>query len=83
MQRPVRASRILGNVLLEDDSDESGTCRVRSTFHMLELQFGEQQTYGGSYLHQLVPVGDTYKIKMKRVDLINCDCALDIMQAFL
>ncbi len=83
LQSPVRASRILGNVLLEGVDDDSGVCRVRSTFHMLELQFGEQQTYGGSYTHELMPVADSYKIKLKRVDLINCDAPLDIMQAFL
>lgn len=83
LQSPVRASRILGNVLVEDHDAETGACRVRSTFHMLELQFGEQQTYGGSYLHDLVPHDDTFKIKLKRVDLINCDTPLEIMQAFL
>ena len=83
LQSPVRASRILGNVLVEDHDTDTGACRIRSTFHMLELQFGEQQTYGGSYLHDLVPNGDTYKIKLKRVDLINCDTPLEIMQAFL
>jgi len=83
MQSPVRASRILGNVLLEDYDEDSGACRVRSTFHMLELQFGEQQTLGGSYTHELIPSGDSYKIKLKRVDLINCDAPLDILQAFL
>lgn len=83
LQSPVRASRILGNVLVEDVDDASGACRVRSTFHMLELQFGEQQTYGGAYVHDLVRDGDSYKIKMKRVDLINCDAPVEIMQGFL
>lgn len=83
LQSPVRASRILGNVLVEDCDEATGACRVRSTFHLLELQFGEQQTYGGSYTHDLVRAGDSYEIKMKRVDLINCDAPLDIMQAFL
>lgn len=83
LQSPVRASRILGNVLVENHDPDTGNCRVRSTFHMLELQFGEQQTHGGSYLHDLVPHDDTFKIKLKRVDLINCDTPLEIMQAFL
>jgi len=83
MQSPVRGSRILGNVLVEESDDGTGACRVRSAFHLLELQFGEQQTYGGFYIHDLVPVGDSYKIKLKRVDLINCDAPLEIMQGFL
>jgi benzoate/toluate 1,2-dioxygenase beta subunit len=82
LHSPVRASRILGNVLVESRDDASGTYRVRSTFHLLELQFGEQQIYGGSYTHDLVRAADSYKIKMKRVELINCDQPLDIMQAF-
>ena len=69
--------------IVEDHDEDTGACRVRSAFHMLELQFGEQQTYGGAYIHDLVPDGDSYKIKLKRVDLINCDAPLEIMQAFL
>lgn len=83
MESPVRASRIVGNVLVEDHDENSGECRVRSTFHLLELQFGEQHLYGGAYTHELVPVGESYKIKLKRVDLINCDQPLEIMQEFI
>jgi benzoate/toluate 1,2-dioxygenase beta subunit len=83
LESPVRASRIVGNVLIESFDAESGACRVRSTFHMLELQYAEQQLYGGFYLHDLVPSESGYKIKMKRVDLINCDSPLDVLQAFL
>lgn len=83
LQSPVRASRIVGNVLVEDDGATSGVCRVRSAFHMLELQFGEQQTYGGWYTHELVRGGSSFKIQLKRVDLINCDAPLEIMQGFL
>jgi benzoate/toluate 1,2-dioxygenase beta subunit len=83
LESPVRSSRMVGNVLLEDYDAATGDCRVRSTFHMLELQFGEQHFYGGFYIHDLASVEDGYKIKMKRVDLINCDGPLDIMQSFL
>lgn len=83
MHSPVRGSRILGNVLVEEHDETTGACRVSSAFHLLELQFGEQHVYGGSYTHELVPVGDSYKIKLKRVDLINCDQPLEIMQAFI
>jgi benzoate/toluate 1,2-dioxygenase beta subunit len=51
---------------------------------MLELQYDEQHLYGGFYLHDLAAGGESgYRIKMKRVDLINCDAPLDILQAFL
>ncbi len=83
LQSPVRSSRMVGNVLLEDYDAATGDCRVRSTFHMLELQFGEQHLYGGFYVHELASVETGFKIKMKRVELINCDGPLDIMQSFL
>jgi benzoate/toluate 1,2-dioxygenase beta subunit len=83
LESPVRASRMVGNVLIESFDAATGVCRVRSTFHMLELQYGEQHLYGGFYLHDLVASDSGYKIKMKRVDLINCDSPLDVMQAFL
>lgn len=83
LESPVRSSRIVGNVLIEDYDPASGNCRVRSTFQMLELQYGEQHLYGGFYLHDLVPADGTYRIKLKRVDLINCDAPQETMQAFL
>jgi len=83
LQSPVRASRIVGNIMLEQFDASTGNCRVRSTFHMLELQYGEQHLYGGFYLHDLEAAESGYRIKMKRVDLINCDGPLDIMQAFV
>ena len=83
LQNPVRASRVVGNVLIESFEEATGDCRVRSTFHMLELQYGEQQMYGGFYTHELKAVEGDYRIRLKRVDLINCDGPLDTMQAFL
>lgn len=82
LENPVRASRIVGNVMIEDHDGASGACRVRSTFQMLELQYGEQHLYGGFYTHELKPAGDSYEIKMKRVDLINCEGPHETMQAF-
>lgn len=83
LESPVRSSRIVGNVLIEHHQPSSGECRVRSTFQMLELQYGEQHWYGGFYVHDLVPFGDSFKIKLKRVDLLNCDGPQETMQAFL
>lgn len=83
LENPVRSSRIVGNVLLERRDPSTGEIRVRSTFHMLELQYGEKHSYGGFYVHDLVAFGDSFKIKMKRVELMDCDCPQETMQGFL
>ena len=83
LESPVRSSRIVGNVLIERYDPSSGECRVRSTFHLLELQYGEKHWYGGFYLHELVASGDSFKIRLKRVDLFDCDLPQETMQRFL
>jgi benzoate/toluate 1,2-dioxygenase beta subunit len=83
LESPVRSSRLVGNALVERHDPSSGEIRVRSTFHLLELQYGEKHMYGGFYVHDLVPSGDGYSIKMKRVDLMDCDGPQETMQAFL
>jgi benzoate/toluate 1,2-dioxygenase beta subunit len=50
---------------------------VRSKFQLLEYRRNAQTPYAGTSLHRLVRVGDGIRIAWKRVDLVNCDAALD------
>lgn len=71
----------VSNVMLDDVSE--GVCTVNSRFIMLEYRRNETRSYGGAYTHVLEPVDDSFRIRMKKVELINCDGVLDNIQLYL
>jgi 3-phenylpropionate/cinnamic acid dioxygenase small subunit len=68
-------SHVIGNVVLESESD--GAWIVRSRFHMMELRRDTVRHFGGSYRHTLVRDGGQLKIKLQRVDLFNSQAPFD------
>ncbi len=72
----VRASHIISNIRVTELDESTGDCTVSSNFHCFMYYRNEQTPYAGTYTHQLVRDGDGYKIRQKRVDLINCDAPL-------
>ena len=68
----VRSSHIIGNIRLQGSNDQ-GDLVVTSNFQALVFYRNEQRAYGGRYEHHLVADGDSYKIRHKKVTLINCD----------
>ena len=68
----VRSSHIIGNVRLRESNDK-GDLVVTSNFQVLVFYRNEQRAYGGRYEHHLVADGDSYKIRHKKVMLINCE----------
>ena len=68
----VRSSHIIGNVRLQGSNDK-GDLVVTSNFQVLVFYRNEQRAYGGQYEHHLVADGDSYKIRHKKVSLINCE----------
>jgi benzoate/toluate 1,2-dioxygenase beta subunit len=78
-----RTSRIVANIAVEDasrrdtfESQGDGTL-VRSKFTMVEFRREEQRLFAGTYFHRLVQTESGIRIAFKRVNLINCDAALD------
>lgn len=79
----VRASHIISNVQVTELDEQSGDCTVTSNFQCY-LYYRDQQTpYAGTYTHALVRDGDSYKIRSKRVDIINCDAALNTIIIYI
>jgi 3-phenylpropionate/cinnamic acid dioxygenase small subunit len=70
----VRCSHIISNVRIAEKSDDG--LIVTSNFQCVMYYHDKQTLYAGSYRHELVDVGGQYKIRHKRVDLINCDGVL-------
>lgn len=71
---PVRSSHILGNIKVISTDPKSGDCTVKSNFQAVVYYKG-QTVFAGTCTHQLVRTGDSFLIKQKRVDLINCDAS--------
>lgn len=88
---PTRMSHVVGNVMLDPDGgrDADGGMNpradlvVRSALHILEYRKEEQRLFGGTVRHWLRRVGADFKIAMKRIDLINCDAPMEVVQLFL
>lgn len=68
----VRCSHIIGNIRLAGQNDQ-GDLIVTANFQALMYYRDEQRMFGGTYEHHLVEDGDSFKIRHKKVQLINCD----------
>jgi 3-phenylpropionate/cinnamic acid dioxygenase small subunit len=71
-----RTSRIVTNLSVDPAAGESGVT-VRSKFVLVEFRREEQRVFAGTYTHRLVGEGADMRIAMKKVELVNCDAALD------
>jgi 3-phenylpropionate/cinnamic acid dioxygenase small subunit len=88
---PTRMSHVIGNVMLDPDGGTTvdggmapkADLVVRSSVHILEFRKEEQRLFGGPMHHWLRRAGGDFKIAMKRIDLINCDAPMEVVQLFL
>jgi 3-phenylpropionate/cinnamic acid dioxygenase small subunit len=64
--------------------DEPGNEYVTWTaMHYVESRLDEQDLYAAWATHTLTMINGALKIKLKRVDLLNCDAALRSIQLFM
>ena len=69
-----RCSHIIGNVRIKEQSPEGGLI-IESTQHVVVWYLNEQRIYAFTAQHELRPANGSFKIKSKRVNLINPDAA--------
>ena len=81
-QRP--ASRCL-HVLQQTEIEkaEGGTILARTPFMYTETRGDDSQRYAATAWHTLVFADEKLMIRLKRVDIVNCDAALPSIQLFL
>ena len=72
-----RTSHIVANVTVEETGPKTGDCTVRSKLQMIEYRRDRQRLFGGTVTHGLSRAGDGYRIRWKRVDLVNSDSVMD------
>ncbi len=82
LQPEPQSVHMISNIMLDSFDEDTGVCVVNSRFTMLEHRRDIQNTYGGAVTHTLEPHDDSWKIRMKKVELINCEGVLDSIQIY-
>ena len=78
-----RCHHLLQQPSIESRDEATGVYVTRTAFHYVETRVDEQQLYAGWATHTLVGQAGDLKIKLKRVDLVNCDAAFGNIQLFM
>ena len=75
-QHVLQASQVVAN------DEAAGTCELRTPFLYIESRGARQLLLAGSATHRLVRAGDAWRIRMKRVDLLDAGESLPAIQLF-
>jgi len=76
---PSRTNHMVSNVVVEEADEDAGNFLVSSSIMMGEYRLDVQRFFMGRQFHRLVREGRTFRIALKRVNLINCDSAFEAM----
>ena len=78
-----RCHHVLQAPSVDARDDANGKYQLYTPFHYVEPRLDEQQLFAGWARHTLVLQEGALKIKLKRVDLVNCDAAFGSIQLFM
>jgi len=78
-----RSHHLLQAPAIESADSDNGRYTLRTAFHYVETRLDRQELYAGWATHELVTQGDRLRIKLKRVDLVNCDAAFGNINLFM
>jgi 3-phenylpropionate/cinnamic acid dioxygenase small subunit len=83
-QKPAsRSLHVLQEPEIEKRDDAKGEFLTRTPFMYTETKGDESQRYAATAWHTLVWQDNRLRIRLKRVDILNCDAALPSIQLFL
>jgi 3-phenylpropionate/cinnamic acid dioxygenase small subunit len=72
---PSRTVHLVTNITVEPT--ESGEVSIVSNVLMVEYRLDHQRIFAGRQAHRLRFIDSTWRIALKRVDLVNCDSAFE------
>lgn len=78
-----RCHHLLQAPSVESSDPEGGEHVVRAAFHYVETRQDEQTLFAGWSTYHLVETDAGLRIRLKRVDLVNCDAAFGNIQLFM
>ena len=83
-QQPTsRCHHLLQQPVVTARDDAAGVWTCRTAFHYIESRRDTQTLYAGWTTHTLVEQGGVLRMRLKRVDLVNCDAAFGNIQLFM
>ena len=83
-QKPAsRSLHVLQEPEVEKRDDAKGEFLTRTPFMYTETKVDDSQRYAATAWHTLVWNDGRLRIRLKRVDILNCDAALPSIQLFL
>jgi 3-phenylpropionate/cinnamic acid dioxygenase small subunit len=78
-----RSHHLLQQPSVEHADRDVGTYRMRTAFHYLETRLDTQTLFAGWATHELATLEGALRIRLKRVDLVNCDAAFGNINLFM
>lgn len=78
-----RCHHLIQQPTVESADEEKGEYVVRSAFHYVETRIDQQALYAGWSTHHLVRQDGALRIRLKKVQLVNCDAAFGNIQLFM
>jgi len=68
-----RTAHQITNLLVEPSDAESADLVAVASFTMAEYRRGETRWFTGHTRHELIAEGENFLIRLKRIDLLDCD----------
>lgn len=78
-----RCHHVLQTPPVDARDDAKGEYQLYTPFHYVETRLDEQNLYAALARHTLVLVDGALKIRLKRVDIVNCNAAFGNIQLFM
>ncbi len=82
-QPPSFCQHVLQQPVVEEADAAADRYVMRTPFMYAESQLDHQVILAGVSWHHLVRAGGTLRIRLKKIELLNCDAALPSIQLFL
>ncbi len=81
-QQPSFCQHVLQQSALEEGGS-AGDFLIRTPFMYVETQLDTQIVLAGVAFHQLTSIEGAFRIRMKKIELVNCDAALPSIQLLI
>ena len=78
-----RCQHLLQTPIVDKMDNPNNDYQVFTPFHYVEVRSDEKELYAGWMKHSLAIENEKLKIKLKRVDLVNCDAPHRNIQLFI
>ena len=80
---PVRVSHVTGPALLAGIDDDTGGVTITRRFQMTEYQDQRTRHFAGLCTYEVAADSGAWRIRHKRVDLVDCDAPFEALQVYI